>query len=87
MLGGVAWLIASLANESDALLNMEMVTLVLAVAAAIVGVRKKPIKILKYNENDTTIRIRIYDDEVAKAVQQSRAMPRPSAPLPKARGR
>ena len=39
-------------------LNVVMVTFVLAVVAAIVGVRKKPIKIRKFDEKDKTVRIR-----------------------------
>jgi hypothetical protein len=76
-LGGLGMLIASVFGESDAAINFVILLFVTGVIAAMVGVRKKPIKILKYDEDKDTLKIRIYNDEVARAVSRPPAAKRP----------
>jgi hypothetical protein len=67
-LAAVGMLILYVAGESDTVGNIIAVVFILAVLAAIVGVRQRPIKILKYDDKKHTLNIRIYNDDVARAV-------------------
>jgi len=58
------------AGESDAVINFVMGAFILGVIAAIVGVRQRPIKILKYDDEKKTLKIRIYNDDVASEVSR-----------------
>ena len=57
-IAAIGSLILFIAGDSDIAVNVVAVAFVLAVVAAIVGVRKRPIKILKFDEKNGTVRVR-----------------------------
>jgi hypothetical protein len=69
-LAAIGMAIIYVARESDAVANFVMGAFILGVIAAIVGVRQRPIKILKYDDEKKTLKIRIYNDDVAREVSR-----------------
>ena len=62
---GIGVAVLYLVKETDWTNNLVGASFILAVILGLVGVYKKPIKILKFDEKSRTVRIKIYNTEIA----------------------
>lgn len=77
--GAIAWLLLSKNNGSAAAANRELLLMFAAIACAIVGVRKKPIKVLRLDDEKGTMRIKLYNETIATELRRKSILARHGA--------
>ncbi|CAH0299011.1 hypothetical protein SRABI118_04330 [Massilia sp. Bi118] len=79
--GAIAWLLLSKNNGSAAAAaaNRELLLMLAAIACAVVGVRKKPIKVLRLDDEKGTMRIKLYNETIATELRRKSVLARHGA--------